>query len=135
MKLSDAIRRASELSVVIDDYWLRESPKRHKHYPLIYPGEEPPPPPPEEAELEEFLLSLPLDELHILVGIADIGRLARPARLFAKDQSTIRRVYPDAASSASHLLLETPLHEFLTDGLKQLHDAGVTVDELETVPA
>ena len=74
MKLSDAIRRANELSEAIKVYWLRESPKRHPHYPLIYPGEEPPPPPPEEAELEAFLSGLPLEDLQLMIAVSDVGK-------------------------------------------------------------
>jgi len=134
MKLTDTIRRASELSETINDYWLRESPKRHKHYPLIYPGEEPPPPPPEEAELEAFLSGLPLDELHRLIAVSDVGQYTcRPVQI-ATGVERARRRYPSTPAAVIHVMNTGLLHESLVEGLADLRKAGVEIDTLDTVP-
>jgi len=66
MKLSQAAEKVISLATAIQEYWDRELPKRYANYPLVAPGEDSGPPPPEEAELREFLESLPTDDLHKL---------------------------------------------------------------------
>ncbi len=128
MKLSDAIRRASELSEAINTYWLRESPKRHPRYPLIYPGEEPPPPPPEEAELEAFLRSLPLEQLHLLVAIADVGAVFSRAKRFEATLADACRQYPETEWAVNRLVSQGLLHDYFADGLGALARAGVDAE-------
>ena len=135
MKLSDAIRRASELSEAINEYWLRESPKRHPRYPLIYPGEEPPPPPPEEAELEAFLASLPLEDLHRMIAVSEVGKYFCRPREFAAGVEKARQEYPDTFTAALQLSSTGLLHEMFADGLADLRKAGVEVEACPLVPA
>ena len=135
MKLSDAIRRASELSEAINTYWLRESPKRHPRYPLIYPGEEPPPPPPEEAELEAFLRSLPLEDLHRMITVSAVGQYTVRPRAFATGVEQAGQQYPDSFTAALHLASTGLLHEMFADGLEKLRKAGVDIEVSQIVPA
>jgi hypothetical protein len=72
MKFSETVNRVIGLATKIREYWDRELPKRHPNYPILNsPDDDDGPPPPEEAELREFLESLPSEDVYKLMSVGN----------------------------------------------------------------
>jgi hypothetical protein len=130
MALSNLVKEVIALSSAAHDYWERELPKSHPNYPLVNEGDDDPPPPEEEKKLEKLLHSLPADVIWQLALIAYLpwGKVRTddlPGGVVA-----LKRRFETPERAANRLLSISPLASYLSDGLEELKNSGIDVDEL-----
>jgi len=66
-----------------------------------------------------------LEQLHLLVAIADVGVLFSRAKRFEATLDDARRRYPEAEWAVNRLVSQGLLHDYFADGLGALTRAGV----------
>jgi hypothetical protein len=135
MLLSDAAKRVIELATTINAYWDAELPKRHPDYPLINEGEDSGPPPPEEAQLRDFLRSLPSEAVYRLYTLMDLGRDYFPATEYVRKYQQLARSTADVDWLRLLLVETVPMPGYLSDGLAKLAAQGIDIDDLNPTPA
>ncbi len=128
MKLSQVIQEMIRLSQAINDYWEAEGPKRHRDYPLMYPGEDPGPPPPEEKQLQELLEGLPDDALYKIALIRELGWGRFGTDNLAAEFQTLKEDYGPRPEAIAVLSGVTAYQ--LEEGLAALQKAELDVDKL-----
>ncbi len=129
MKFSETLDAVIALAETIRDYWNVELPKRHPDYPWVHPGEDSGPPPPEEKILTDLLLGLPEEDIYkiALVKCVAQGR-------FATDDLTghyeeLKEMFGEPEEAVT-LLANAALADYLTDGLAELKNDRIDVDQL-----
>lgn len=133
MKLSEATDRVVKLARKVREYYDTELPKRHLNYPLVGPDEETAPPPPEEAELSDFLATLPEELIYQLCLIEYVGRGEFSTDDLAGAYERLKDLIGvgDAADAASWLMMnQVILAGELSDGLEALRRHKINVDKL-----
>jgi hypothetical protein len=129
-KLSQATKRTITLARKIRAYYDDELPKSYPHYPIISPGEEGPPPPPEEKALTQFLSELPPELLYQLLLVMYVGRGDFDVGDLAGAYAALKQSFGEPKWAASQMLEKAPLAAYLSDGLAQLQEHGIDVDNL-----
>lgn len=132
MKLSEAVNHVIELGRKIESYYHTEAAKRHKHYPLVSPGEEEAPPPPEEKELADFLATLPDEMIFQMLLIVYLWRMAYPADDLVTSYNRLKEEVEDDREYAQFMLTRSAitLADELTEGLELLRAQKINVDKL-----
>ena len=130
MNLSEAATRVIELGRQIYDYYTEELPKYYRNYPLVGPDEEGAPPPPEEKELKHFLSTLPADMVYRLALIMYLGRGDFRTDDLAGKYQNAKDTFGDSEYLISEMVANSPLVSCLSDGLEELLEHGLDVDEL-----
>jgi hypothetical protein len=129
-KLSQAVKRTITLARKIRAYYDEKLPKWYSHYPIISPGEEAPPPPPEEAALSQFLSELPAELLNQLALVMYLGRGDFDVEDLAAAYAAMKQTFGEPKWAASVMMEKAPLADYLSDGLMQLQEHGIGVDNL-----
>jgi hypothetical protein len=129
MKLSEAVKKVIALGQKVNAYYERELPKCYSAYPIMKPGVKGPPPPKEEAELSEFLNSLPPGLIYRLVLIMKVGYEAVRADQLADGYRAVKETYV-TTKQAIVMMMGKPLAEYLSDGLAELKRHRIPADAL-----
>jgi hypothetical protein len=129
-KLSQVAKRTITLARKIRAYYDDKLPKWYPHYPLISPGEEAPPPPPEETALTQFLSELPPELLYQLILVMYIGRGDFEVEDLPGAYAALKQTSGEPKWAASQMLEKAPLADYVSDGLVQLQEHGINVDNL-----
>jgi hypothetical protein len=130
MLLSDAAKRVIELATAINAYWDAELPKRHPDYPLINEGEDSGPPPSEEAQLRDFLRSLPPEAVYKLYTLVELGRDYFPATKYVQNYKRLVRTTPDVDWLRLLMVDQAATADDLQDGLARLAEHHLDLDNL-----
>ncbi len=130
MKLSGALKKTITLARKIRAYYDDKLPKWYSHYPLISPGEEAPPPPPEEATLSQFFSALSPELLYQLLLVMYLGRGDFGVADLAGGYAALKQSSGEPTWAAPLMMEKTPLADYLSDGLMQLQEHGIDVDNL-----
>jgi len=130
VKLSEAAATVIDLSITVQAYWDVELPKRHPDYPFVHPGEDSGPPPPAEVQLRAFLAGLPLETVHKLLLIMNLGRGYFGTSDLASHYDQIRTWYAKPVLAIALLIGTASLADYLADGLAQLDRDRIDPDEL-----
>lgn len=134
MKMSDVVRRVSDLGVAMDDYWNDGVRKHLPTYPIIPPGVAEPPPPPEEVELTRLLTSLPETDLYTLLALVRLGQGRFPVAEFVTQRTALAQEF-SPADAVEWLVRGAYLAADLDDAVAALRARQVDVDALQLVPA
>jgi hypothetical protein len=129
-KLSQAAKRTITLARKIRAYYEEELPKWHPHYPVISASEEGPPAPPEEKTLAQFLDALPPELLYQLILVMYVGRGDFGTEDLADSYAALKQSFAEPKWVASQMMDKAPLADYLSDGLEQLQEHGLDVDNL-----
>jgi hypothetical protein len=131
MKLSEAVNRVIDLGRKVHDYYAAELPRRYPNYPLTGLDEENLPPPPEEAELRDFLATLPDEMVYQLIRIMYLGRGDFGTDDLAGHDETLRETFGTAGDAAAQMMFyKAALADELSDGLEELHKHKINVDKM-----
>lgn len=128
MNFLDTVHRVIDLARRTREYYDAELPKFHPDYPLVHESESEPPPPPTEAELREFLGTLPDDTLHRLIAL---GRVAWGKMIGNDFQALVdhqKRTYADRSQAIDHLMNKGGLEGELEDGLEDAATRGAVLE-------
>jgi hypothetical protein len=131
MKLSQAVQEFIRLGDASREYWDRELPKHHPHYPLIRPDEDSAPPPPEDAQIQSLLKSLPEDQLFALVLLTYVGRGDFSADDLLPAYQTMKVTFPSKDMAIAQMLAKKALAEYLTDAMEEIQRRHIDLDNLE----
>jgi hypothetical protein len=129
MKLTETVDKVIQLGQKIRAYYELELPKWHPKYPLVGPGEEGPPPPAEEAELRQFLATLPPETIHQLILLMYLGREDFGADDLAGYYEELRGTL-EPKEAVGQMLHSAPLADYLADGLEVLRQHNIDVDNM-----
>jgi Protein of unknown function (DUF3775) len=139
MRLSEGIGAVIRLAEASQQYWDRELPKRHPHYPVIREGEDSGPAPPEEGQLEVLLRSLPEEQIYALILLMYIGRGDFGTNHLAENYKAMKETFETPAMAIAQMKGTGTLAEYLSDGLAELKKHNIDPDALDiaatTVPA
>jgi|SRR6266849_3937553 len=130
MRLSEAANEVVRLAEAIHTYWDRELPKRHPHYPLIRSGEDSGPPAPEEGRLQDFLKSLPPNQVYALVLLMYVGRGDEGIDHLAERYQTVKEAFETPEHAIAQMTSKRTLDEYLTDGLAEIKKGGIDMDRI-----
>lgn len=128
MTTVDAIHRIIELSDAINAYWDRELPKAHRDYPLVDENETSPPNPPEQKELEDFVRSLPQDQLYKTLLLFGIGRRDIDVDGLTDHYARLKQALPHRDAAATRILASVGLGDYLVDGMDRLKRESIDID-------
>lgn len=135
MRLSEITQRVIELASKVRDYYTVELPKWHPQYPVVGRDEPTAPPPPEEAELKDFLGSLPADVVYQILAIMHLGCEDFDAAELADYYETLEGQFGDPQDAAALMLSNAALADQLADGLAELQRRQLSVDRLPSKKA
>ena len=130
MKLSEAVREVIRLGDASREYWEREFPKHHPHYPLIRAGEDPAPPPPEDAQIQSLLKTC-RDQLYALILLTYLGRGDCSVDDLLPAYQTMKEAFPIKDLAIAQMMAETTLAEYLTDAIKEVQKCHIDLDSLK----
>jgi hypothetical protein len=131
MKLATAMSKVRALAELIRDYWERELPKRHPHYPLVYDGEDDGPPPPEEKKLRQLLARLPGETLYKIALIMNVGGHAVPVSDLGGGYQQLQEEFENPSDLASFLTVRAQLADDLEEGVEMLESQHIDLDKLD----
>jgi hypothetical protein len=128
MQLSEAVREIIRLGTASREYWDRELPKRHPHYPVIRAGEGSTPPPPEDAQIQTILKGLRDDQIYALVLLLYLGRGDFSADHLHAAFETAKDAFPSKEIAIAQLSEEKTLAEYLEDAMQEIQKRHIDVD-------
>jgi hypothetical protein len=131
MNLTEAAHRVIDLARKVRDYYAAELPKRHPNYPLVDTDDESVAPPTEEAELREFLATLPDEAVYRLILIMYLGRGDFAVPDLATSYDALKRAVGTPRDAAAEMMLyKATLADELSDGLDELRRHGISADKM-----
>lgn len=130
MRLSETTNKVIHLARIIREYYDTESPKYHPNYPTIHLSEEGPPPPREKEELIELLRSLPPEMVYQLILIMYLGRGDYGVDEMASQYEALQETFIKPDWAITQMVEKAPLADYLTDGLSELAQHQISVDDL-----
>lgn len=88
--------------------------------------------PPTEARkrLKAFILSQPVAVVYTLIMVMYAGRGDFPIENFVEQYQEMRDTFDSPAIATGQMMEKVPLPEYLEEGLRLLHGAGIDVDTL-----
>jgi hypothetical protein len=131
MKLATVVDKVRALAEVVRDYWARELPKRHPHYPLEYPGEDDGPPPPEEKKLRQLLARLPVETLYKVAMIVNLGWRNFPVSELPNRYQEFREFFDTPSSVIEWLIGLVSAAEYLEDGMEMLEAQHIDLEKMD----
>ena len=131
MKLSEAVREVIRLGDASREYWDRELPRHHPHYPVIRAGEDSAPAPPEDAQIQALLKSLPEDQLYAVILLMYVGRGDYSADHLLPAYQTIKDTFPSKDLAIAQMTGMKTLAEYLTDAMEEIQKRHIDLDSLK----
>lgn len=129
MKLTEAANKVIDLATKIRDYYTPENPKYHPNYPLISIQEPSPPKPQEEKDLRQFLDSLDSNLVYQLITVMYLGRGDFEPNDLPSFYEQMKQTFGNAKIAGSQMMEKAPLADYLIDGLNELKQNHINVDD------